>query len=102
MIKKPIFLMIICALFFAGFSDAGEPEKEKAAVSAAEEWLNLVDNGDYSDSWSESSEYFRNAVNKQEWERSMRAFRKPLGNVVSRKVKSATYQTSVPGAPDGE
>jgi hypothetical protein len=28
--------------------------------------------------------------------------RDPLGKMRSRKVKSATYKTSLPGAPDGE
>ena len=32
----------------------------------------------------------------------MQAVRTPLGKLVSRKVKSASYKTSLPGAPDGE
>jgi hypothetical protein len=30
------------------------------------------------------------------------AARQPLGKLISRKVKSATYATSLPGAPDGQ
>jgi Protein of unknown function (DUF4019) len=33
---------------------------------------------------------------------SLQAVRKPLGGVISRKAKSATYKTSLPGAPDGQ
>jgi hypothetical protein len=33
---------------------------------------------------------------------SLRAARKPLGELVSRKLKSANFMTSLPGAPDGE
>jgi hypothetical protein len=32
----------------------------------------------------------------------MQAVRKPLGKLVTRKVKTKTYRTSLPGAPDGE
>jgi hypothetical protein len=32
----------------------------------------------------------------------MESFRKPLGDLVSRKLKSAQRATSLPGAPDGE
>ena len=32
----------------------------------------------------------------------LRATRTPLGQTVSRKVRSAVYKTSLPGAPDGE
>lgn len=32
----------------------------------------------------------------------MRAYRVPLGKVQSRKLKSATYTKTLPGAPDGQ
>jgi hypothetical protein len=80
---------------------AQEPEKEKAAVKAAKEWLSLVDSGNYGKSWKETAQYFRNAVTEAEWEQSLKAHRSPLGKLKSREVKSAVYQTSLPGAPDG-
>lgn len=81
---------------------AAEPGKEKAAVSAAETWVALVDNEKYAESWKEAAEYFRNAVNQEHWEQAAHAVRKPLGKLVSRNVKTATYKTALPGAPDGE
>jgi hypothetical protein len=81
---------------------AAEPAKEKAAVSEAERWLSLVDEGKYGESWKEAAEYLRNVVRQEQWEQSARAGRKPLGRLVSRKLASATYRTSLPGAPDGE
>ncbi len=83
-------------------SAAAEPEKEKAAVSAAEKWVLLVDEGKYGESWKEAAEYFRNAVTQEQWAQAAQAARKPLGKLVSRKVKGTTYTTSLPGAPDGE
>jgi hypothetical protein len=32
----------------------------------------------------------------------METFRKPLGNLISRKVKSTQFRKEMPGAPDGE
>jgi hypothetical protein len=81
---------------------AEESGKEKAAASAAEKWLNMVDNEQYAESWKEAAEYFKNAVNQQQWEQTLQAVRKPLGKLLSRKVKSSMYNTSLPGAPDGE
>ena len=81
---------------------AQDSDKEKTAVSAAEKWLRMVDEGKYSDSWQEAAEYLRNAINQEQWNRSLQAVRKPLGEVVSRQMKTATYKTSLPGAPDGE
>lgn len=75
---------------------------EEAAISAAEAWLSLVDNGKYVGSWNEASQYFKSAVSKDQWGQAIRAARKPLGKNLSRELMSKSYQTSLPGAPDGE
>jgi len=92
----------VCLMLGAVTGMAEQSEKEKAAVTAAEKWLGLVDEGKNGESWKEAAEYFRNAVKQEQWEESMQAVRKPLGKLVSRKVKSTSYKTSLPGAPDGE
>jgi hypothetical protein len=83
-------------------ASAQDSDKEKTAVSAAEKWLSMVDEGKYSDSWKGAAEYLRNAINQEQWNRSLQAVRKPLGKVVSRQMTTAIYKTSLPGAPDGE
>lgn len=72
------------------------------ATKAADRWLKLVDAGDYKQSWDSASSLFRNAVTKDRWARQVSSVRKPLGALVSRKLKSAQYATSLPGAPDGK
>jgi len=86
------------------FSQAVQADRsaEEAAVAASQAWLALVDEGNYSGSWEEAAEYFRAAVTVEQWQRSMGAFRRPLGRVVSRKLKSKHYTNTLPGAPDGE
>ena len=49
-----------------------------------------------------AAQLFKAAVTKQQWEQSMVGVRRPLGKLISRKVKSKQYATSLPGAPDGE
>jgi len=75
---------------------------EKAAVSAAETWLSLVDNRRYSESWNKAAQYFKAAVSKGRWGQMIQAARKPLGKNISRELKSKAYRTSLPGAPDGK
>jgi len=41
-------------------------------------------------------------VKQEQWEQSLQTVRKPLGKSISRQVKTKTYKTSLPGAPDGE
>ena len=102
MMRRIVSMVAVC-LIAAGVSGiAAEPEKDKAAVAAAESWVALVDDGKYGESWKEAAEYFRNAVKQEQWERAAHAARQPLGKLVSRKVKTAAYKTTLPGAPDGE
>jgi alpha-mannosidase len=102
MIRNTIYLIFFCLFLAVGVVMALDTDKEKSAVSAAERWLYMVDNGKYAESWKEASEYFRNAVHQEQWKHSLQAVRKPLGKLISRKVKSKSYKTSLPGAPDGE
>ena len=72
------------------------------ATKAADRWLKLVDHGDYKQSWMTASTIFKNAVTEAQWARQVGSVRKPLGALVSRKLKSAQYATSLPGAPNGK
>lgn len=98
-ILVPVFMILILS---ATTALAGSPEKEKAAVGAAEKWLGMVDAGKYAESWKEAAELFRNAVKQEQWKQSLQAARKPLGKLLTRKLKSKAYSTTLPGAPDGE
>ena len=81
---------------------AEEPDKEEAALSSAESWLFLVDEGKYYDSWNEAAGYFKGAMKEERWQETLQAVRKPRGKVISRELKSKSYHTSLPSAPDGE
>jgi hypothetical protein len=81
---------------------ASNPVAEKAAVESAQAWLELVDAGNYSQSWDEAAAYFKSAVSEADWEKAIQAVRPPLGKMVSRTIKSRQYMTSMAGAPDGE
>lgn len=99
--RKSICMLVLCLSLFAGIAAAQEPKNDKA-VLAAKEWLSLVDAGNYAKSWHEAAEYFRNAITEEKWVHSLQAVRNPLGKLISRTVKSTSYKTSLPGAPDGE
>jgi len=102
MIRKIPALIIIFLILSALPVFAESPGKEKAAVISAEKWLDMVDAQNYAESWKEAAELFRNAVKREQWEQSLQAVRKPFGKLVTRKIKTKTYKTSLPGAPDGE
>ncbi len=92
-------------LFFTIFVSAlayAQQKPEQLAQQSAEAWLSLVDSGKYADSWQESSSMFKAHVSKEQWQSMLGATREPLGKISSRKLKSATYTRTLPGAPDGD
>lgn len=98
-----IVSLVVFGLLLGGMVGMAEhSESEKTAFIAAQKWLGFVDEEKYAESWKETAEYFRNAVKQEQWTESIQAIRKPLGKPVSRKMKSTSYKTSLPGAPDGE
>ena len=89
----------VCYLLLCWAAIADQRAEEKA-LGVAETWLSLVDNGRYSESWETTAVLFRNAVTKEQWERTLKAGRKPLGRLIARRLKWKQYATSLPGAPD--
>ena len=100
--KKVLIGTIIACMMLTGAGFAQGSRKEQAALEAAEAWLLLVDQGAYLQSYQTASSLFKRALMPETWEQSMQGVRVPLGGVMSRVVKSATYSTALPGAPDGE
>lgn len=92
--------LIVCST--SGCSGNTDADKEKTEVVTARAWLSLIDQGNYLESWKESAPFFQGAITKTNWEASLATFRRPLGNVLSRELKSARSQMQMPGAPDGQ
>lgn len=97
----PIALGICCSLLLSAAAVADQAA-EQEAVNVANSWLAFVDNGQYSKSWDAAAAYFKAAIRKDQWQASLSAARNPFGRVLSRKVRSRQYATTLPGAPDGE
>jgi hypothetical protein len=79
-----------------------QQKPEQFAQQSAESWLALVDSGKYGESWEQASQFFKATVTREQWQTALRASRDPLGKVLSRDLKSATFRKTLPGAPDGE
>ena len=71
------------------------------ASQAIDNWLALVDAGDYSGSWQAASESFQDAVTRDTWVGMVKSARQSLGKVVSR-IKTSTQTSPVlPGMTQG-
>jgi len=101
MIFKRIFTVTVLILLFS-YPLYANTNKEEEAIKSANSWLSLVDAEKYTDSWDNTSQYFKSAITENQWLKSLNSVRKPLGIVISRKLIIKQYTTSLPGAPDGE
>jgi hypothetical protein len=95
------FLVIACFLLFS-FARLQANESTDAAVAAAEKWLGLVDARQYGKSWQESAPIFQSSVTKGQWEQAVGSVRNQMGALKERSIHAADFQTTLPGAPDGE
>ena len=102
MLKNFLAGLVLISMILVSVAYGADAIQKKDALAAAENWIAMIDKGEYAESWKEAAEYFKTAVSQNQWVNSLQAVRKPLGKLNSRIVKSETYKTSLPGAPDGE
>lgn len=94
MFRKLLVLMML--LPFSVLASSGN------STQSALDWLKLVDNSQYQQSWIESSSLFQEQVSEQTWLGAMNLIRAPLAKVNSRKKISEEEMQSPPNAPAGE
>jgi len=93
------------AIFFSFFllhqavaADSGTA----AAIMAAEDFLLLLDTGQYAQSWDAAASFFQSQIPKERWVQQISALRPAFGKVTNRLILDARHMTQLPGAPDGE
>ena len=92
------FFGLIGFAFMAEFANRRKAPAAKAARSVSppnvncpvtmEKWLALMDTGEYAKSWDTAAPYFQCKVGKEEWIGKLEKIRRPLGEILSRKIIS--------------
>ena len=100
--SKRLLVVAVFVLLFVSHPLLANQNKEAEALKAANAWLSVVDAGNYTESWDNTSQAFKNSVSESKWKKALTSFRKPLGDVLSRNMVALKYTTALPGAPDGE
>ncbi len=74
--------------------------KAKAdALKAANQWIKLVDAGDYAKAWAATAPEFQKQVSKKEWIRGLDGYRKPMGKLLRRAVTQEQYANKLSDSP---
>ena len=98
--RQITFVVILISILAPAYACAGE--RFPQAKAAALEWLHLVDEERYVDSWITSASQFKARISQSEWSSAAHSARFPLGPLVSRTIISRERKASLPEAPDGE
>jgi hypothetical protein len=101
-VKQLVRIALASFMLIAVSAAADDVEQIAGAEAAALAWLALTDSGSYAQSWDQAAGMFQGAISRQNWIGAVVNARRPFGKVLSRKVKSALYTRSLPGAPEGE
>lgn len=97
---RRLLLAVMIVALSTGFCFAASPEKK--AQIAANNWLELIDNKDYAQSYDEAASTFKAVINKCDWLETCGSLRDILGKAESRKLISSTRKNKMSDAPDGE
>lgn len=103
--------LVVAALALSGAPDVAqdraEPPRaetrpsraaESAVTQAARQWLALVDAGNWTESWANTTQSFQSLNTVEAWQSASATARVPLGRVLSRSMIS---EESVPAPPSG-
>jgi hypothetical protein len=103
--------IIVAAIFCAGFmsgsllrkataTDKSVVIKQDLQNQAAQDWLDLIDQGQYKGSWDAASAEAK--ATSEEWKGSVVAARGALGERLTRGLETRQEVTSLKGWPDGK
>jgi hypothetical protein len=79
-----VLLMLAASEGRAAAAETSVADKKEAAVAVAKEWLVVVDEGKYAESWDAAAALFQNAVPKGQWSQQLGGARRPMGKVLRR------------------
>ena len=102
MLRNVLIGLVLITMILVSAASGADTRQKEDALAAAENWLPMIDNGEYAKSWKEAAAYFEKVITEGEWVQSMQDVREPLGKPISRKVKGLTPKTSLPNTPEGK
>ncbi len=101
-----VFLAVIALVIIIYPSLSRKPDQQRidASTIAATHFLDLVDSGQYEQSWEVCAAYLKNEVSQQDWVTRLSAVRSVSGKLLDRKQKDYVYTKDAgqEGIPNGE
>lgn len=107
----PVFVVVALSTLLGLFVPLSAQQTERvtessqairAAVTAAEAWLDMIDGGRYETARDSAGEELRDVVTVAAWERRISSVRQGIGALHDRSVGTTEQTDSLPGGDEGE
>jgi Protein of unknown function (DUF4019) len=100
-----ILVLVVAIVAASNRSSSGSDTHDASiqlATQVSADWLSLIDDEKYHESWEDASEFLQKQVSKDRWRQVMRTVRDSLGEMQNRKLVRAKFHEKLPGHPAGE
>ncbi len=88
-------LIALVIIFYPSFSRKPDQQRVDATAVVATRFFELVDAGQYDQSWDECSDYLKNEVSQQDWIKRLAAVRSVAGKLIDRQQEDYTYTNNM-------
>lgn len=103
MIHVSLAVVALIIIFYPYFSNKPDPEKVEQASAAAVVFLDLLDNGNFEEAWSQSTTYLRSDIPLETWLAQLNQVRGQVGSLLERNQTDYNYtKEQIEGIPEGE
>lgn len=98
-----LIILSLVIIFYPLYHKKPGQQRVAASSAAAVEFLELVDQGNYEQSWHAAAAYLRNDMPLKQWVERLQAVRSGAGDVLERKQQDVfATQGGKEGIPEGE
>lgn len=97
-----ILIFLISIIINPVFAKQAAQKHEQAYIKVAKNWILLLDEYNFGESWEVLSPITKALMKKQQWVIGLIEMRRALGKLKTRKIKQAKYIKSLHGYPDHE
>lgn len=89
-------------LIFVQHCPVANAQQTPPDISSAYEWLELLDNKKFFQSWQYASDYFKNNIEAADWDKILSTTRTKLGELKGRQLVAFANKTQFANLPEGD
>lgn len=97
-----LILSVLAIIIAPQIMNKPDKNQTEASVNAANEFLEMIDQGNFADSWQIAAPYLRNNIPQQDWESKLVKIRETFGPVAERTLQDVNFTAPTDELPDSK